>query len=426
LAVLRALACILVGAAAASATPGKHYLTEFGRRILARSDQVVEASVTGVQPAFRGITTARLKVIRRLDGFDRNAELVVMYVDDLTAPDAFGSTLQRSRVAFRKKGAPTTDTKDKQKGTIKGGRTGVRLAHGETGLFFLLRKGATYSMLNLIPAADPLYKVKRARLDEILKIEGVPALDLRVKRAKAVFLDSLSSKQEWLRGNSARELMMLAAKYPDVFTKPESDRLVRLMRDEKQAPIRAALERTVRVLDPEAALQFAQRAEEAERKKFEDRLSRERERIDKLKVPELKATDIYRVGRILGRAATGLVALYLTDSEALVRERAAQTLAEFGGPSCRVALRDALETEKNLVVAGAMVFALGAQGDPDAVELLVARLAEPKLERTAVHALARIGTVPAREALAKHQVNASAGVAELIGTLLAELPRRSR
>ncbi|MHC4941144.1 MAG: HEAT repeat domain-containing protein [Planctomycetota bacterium] len=422
---LRALACILVGTAAVSASPGKHYLTEFGRRILARADQVVEASVSSVQPAFRGITTARLKVIRRLDGFDRKTELVVMYVDDLTAPDAFGARLERSKVAFRKKGA-TKDTKDEQKGEIKGGRTGVRLARGETGLFFLARKGATYSMMNLIPAADPLYKAKRARLDEIFKIEGVPALDLRVKRAKAIFLDSLGSKNDWLRGNSAREVLVLAARYPDVFTRPEAERLVRLMRDEKQPPIRAALERTVRILDPDAALAFAQRAEEAERKKFGERLARERERIDKLKVPELKATDIYRVGRIMGRAATGLVALYLDDEEALVRERAAQTLAEFGGPSCRVALRDALEDEKNPAVAGAMIFALGAQADPDAVGLLGKRLADPKLERTTIHALARIGTVAAREALAKHKVVASAPVAELIGTLLAEEPRRSR
>ena len=100
---MRALGCLLVFSCGVFAGPGRYYMTDFGRRVLARTDQIVEATVIKIQPAFRGITTARLKVLRHLSGFDQKPVILLMYVDDLTAPDAFGSTLERSSVNYERR-----------------------------------------------------------------------------------------------------------------------------------------------------------------------------------------------------------------------------------------------------------------------------------------------------------------------------------
>lgn len=418
------LGWILLLATTVTAEPGRLYLTDFGRRVLVRTDGIVRARVAHVQAAFRGITTARLRVLRHLDGYDRSREVVLMYVDDLTAPDAFGSTLERSTIAFERggKGKPTTTRKSTEAGDgVKAGRRpGVRLAVGEEALFFLKKKGATYTLVGLIPAADPRFEAKLARLESVLKIERIPAMDLRVREAKRYFLADMRNESVWERGNSAREVLNLATRFPKEFSEQEGRFLSGLLLGEKQAPIQAALERTVRALDPKAAMRFATEAEERERRRFEKQLLEERERLDRLKLPSLKANDVFRVGKRYGRAATGLVALYLDDDEAVVRERAAQTLAEFGGPSCRGPLRERLSKEKSPEAAAAMIYACGVKSDAEAVEVVAARLSDPALERTAITALARIGTGPARDALLRHRARGAAEVRDLIDSLLEE------
>ena len=418
---MRTLGLLLTVAGAVGSAPGKLYLTEFGRQILARTDQVVEARVVFLQPAFRGITTARLEVIDRLDGYDRAQQITLMYVDDLTAPDAFGASLRRSSVTFRRgtaKGGAKISRGDERSNRKGARRTGVRLAKGEQGIFFLRRKGVTYSLLNLIAAADPRYAAKRKRLKEVFSIEAIPALDRRVRRAKEFFFGGLAEKQDWARGNSAREVANLAKRFPESFLPADAKRLAALLRREEQRPIRFWLERALGALDPEAALAYATQAEVAERERFSDRLQRERERIDKLQVASLKAADVYTAGKTYGRAATGLVALYLEDPFAVVRERAAQTLGEFGGPSARVALRDALAKEQDGSAARAMIFALGNRKDAEAVGLIARRLEDEALEIGAIHALGRIGTRAARKALQAHRAKRTGPVGELIDGIL--------
>jgi len=54
-------------AGTAWAQSGRIHVTEFGRRVLGRTDLVVDARVKSVRPPFRGVSTARLEV----DGLDR-------------------------------------------------------------------------------------------------------------------------------------------------------------------------------------------------------------------------------------------------------------------------------------------------------------------------------------------------------------------
>jgi hypothetical protein len=417
-----ALVCLTVATTVVSAGPGRIYLTTLGRRILTQTDQVVEARVLEVQPAFRGITTARIEVSERFAGFDREKLLVLMYIDELTAPDAFGSTLEKSTISFQpgvgaRKVARETETDRAPAGSR---RMGVRLAKGEAGVFFLKRKGATYSLVGLIPLRDPLYETKRNRLREVLRLESISALDLRASQAKRFYLKSIESENVWERGNSARELLSLARRLPDVFTAEEGERLAAILYREKEDPIRASLERTIRMVNPKGALEFARKAEEEERRRFSRAIQKERERLDGLKNPDLRAVDLVQAGRRFGRAVTGLAGLYLSDPAPIVRESAARTLAAHGGPSCRVALREALETESERQAAMAMIHALGVQSDPAAVRVVAARLSDPALERAAIQALARIGGADARRALERHGARASDETAALIIALLRE------
>ena len=439
---MRALGCLLVLCGGLLAGP-RYYMTDFGRRVLARTDQIVEAKVVRVLPRFRGITTAKLQVTRHISGYDKSTTLLLMYVDDLTAPDAFDSTLERSSVSYERRrkdglkkavedlsqgklpkpeekltGKKTTSKSREKGGTVKAGQAGVRLAQGESALFFLARGDRAYSLVGMVPAADPLFKNKRGRLEQVIKLER-GALDLRATQLKRFFLGSLAHPNDWERGNSAREILSLATRFPDVFSKAEAKQLTTQLLREKEIPIQAALERAVRAIDPQAAMAFAKNAEERERKRFQKQLNAERDRLDKLKLPQLKANDVYRTGRMYGRAATGLVALYLSDEEPLVRERAAQALAEFGGPSCRLALREALAVERNDDAAAAMIYACGVKSDPKAVPMITERLQSEEVEHIAIQALARIGGPDARTALEKHKAKGGE-IAILIDSLLRE------
>jgi hypothetical protein len=68
----------------------------------------------------------------------------------------------------------------------------------------------------------------------------------------------------------------------------------------------------------------------------------------------------------------------------------------------------------------AMIYACGIKGDPDAVPLLAKLLRKPELERTSIHALARIGTPEARTVLEQHQARVDTATADLIQSLLRE------
>jgi len=441
----RFLLILLALGASAHAAPGRLYLTEFGRRILVKTDQIVEARVAAVQPAFRGITTARLSVSERLEGFDEGREIVLMYVDDLTAPDAFGSTLERSSVHYERRrkaglkkylgdlssgrlpkaeqeiGARKTrqsTERDATTGPIR--RVGVRLAKGEEGMFFLKRRGATYTLIGLVPRRDPLYEQKRERLREVLRIEAILAFEARATHAKRFYMRALDETDPWLRGNAAREIVSLSLRYSTFFRRAEIARLSELLFKEREPPIQALLERAVRALDPKAGMAYAVKAEQRERERFEHALRTERERLDAIKIPDLRAADLARAGQRYGRAATVLLSVYLTDKSPLVRERAAHSLAEHGGPSCRAALREALERETDRQAASALIYACGVKSDPDAVALLEKRLAEPALSRLATHALARIGTPSARKALERHRARVDEATAETIDAILRE------
>jgi HEAT repeat protein len=438
---------ILLTAVPAFGQATRIYATELGRRVLARTDQLVEAEVAYIHPPFRGVSTARLRVTARLHGFDREKEILLLFIEDYQAPDAFSATLESSTLSYehRRKAGLGKYLKDisqlkvpRAEDELTGSRkvkksvdeaevqkpkrgVGVRLAKGEQGIFFLRRKGASYEMVGYVPNRDPLYKVKRQRLENILRIETVPALDVRARNAKRFFLAALRSRNPWERGNAARELRVLADRFPKIFVARETREMVARLYGEEEPAIQASLERAVRALDADLALEFARQEEARASQRHAEALATERKALDANRVPGLRAADLVRVANQYGRAATPILTDYLSDRAAIVRERAAQALAELGGPSSREPLRKALEKEQNRHAAMAMIYACGVKGDPLAVPLLATLLRRrPALERTCIHALARIATPDARTALEQHQARADTATADLIQSLLRE------
>ena len=310
--------------------------------------------------------------------------------------------------------------RDGTDGAPKGETAGFRLATRDEGLFFLRRKGATYSLVGFVPARDPLYQAKHDRIEEVLRLEAIPALDVRANDAKLYFLRGLNSPDAWKRGNSAREIMSLALRSPEIFKRAEAQRLVRLLGSETDPRIAFRLERAVRAVAPEAAYAYAVKAEAVERERARSVLNEARVRIDSLRDDDLRAADLYAVAVAHGRAATVLLSIYLTDEAPVVRERAARALAEYGGPSARLPLREALAIEKELRVSRALAFACGSSRDPRAVPVLVERLAEPELERPVLYALATIATPDAMRAIEDHAANASPEGKDLIRDLKRE------
>ena len=427
----------LLTAAPAFGQGTRVYATELGRRVLARTDQLVEAEVTYIHPPFRGVSTARLRVKARLHGFDRSKEIVLLFIEDYQAPDAFSATLERSTVSYERRRKTVLGKTPRGENELSGARevkktvdqadverpkrgVGVRLAKGEEGIFFLRRKGASYEMVGYVPNRDPLYKAKRQRLENILRIETVPELDVRAKNAKRFFLAALRSRDLWERGNAARELRVLATRFPKVFEARDTQQLAARLYGEEEPPIQASLERALRAIDPRLALEYAREEEARARARHAEALAREREALAANKVADLRAADLVRVANQYGRAATPILIDHLGDRAAIVRERAAQALAELGGPSSREPLRQALADEDNRHAAMAMIYACGVKGDSDSVPLLAGLLLKPALERTCLHALARIGTPAARTALEQHAARADTATADLIASLLRE------
>lgn len=441
---------LAVVAGVAQAEPRGVPLTECGRRVLARCDQIVEARVLAVNRAFRGVNTAQLEVTERLSGFDRSGTLLLMYVEDFAAPDTMAATLEtsslryeRARQAGLKKylediasgrvpraeetisGPAKVETKretaKEPDGGGAGGAAGVLLAKGERGLFFLSRHEASYSLVGLISARDPLFPSKRERLLEVLRIEALPTLEEKADAAKRFYLRGLEERDPWQRGNSAREILGLAQRLPGRFTDEDKRRISTILFAESETLIQPTLERALRLLDPAIASRFAEKAEIDERERLKVELSDAARSLEGVKSPEVRAADLIRAARAYGRAATSLLCGFLSDPEPLVREAAAQALAEQGGPSCLAPLRRALEQERVPETAGALVYACGVRSDPEAVDLIVARLREPTCERAAIHALARIGTPRAREALLRRRgATADPETRKLIDALLAE------
>ncbi|HEX5136774.1 MAG TPA: HEAT repeat domain-containing protein [Planctomycetota bacterium] len=442
---MRVLLWSLLFALPAAGEPDRAYLTELGRRVLSRSDQIVEAKVVKLVPPFRGISTAQLAVTSRLAGYDREPVLVLLYTEDYAAPDAFTATLDSSAVQYereRRAGLDkylsdvlrlkvpkaeqrvtgTQETKEDREQTRapRRGSPGIRLAEGEEGIFFLRRQATSYALVGLIPRGDPLYESKEARLKDVLAVESISPFDRRADNAKHLFLETLGSDDLWIRGNSARELAALAGRYKDLFTEADATRLAALLVAEQDPAIRASLERAAGAVDRKLADRYAKEAEERGRARYGASLEAEAKLIAATRIPELRASDLMRVARTYGRAATQLLSGYLADPDAIVREYAANGLAEQGAPTCDPPLRQALEKEQDRDAATAMMYALGVHGDRDAVPVLAARLGDAAIERAAIHALARIGTPDARVALEKHAKGASAETQDLIASLIRE------
>jgi hypothetical protein len=440
---MRPFSLLLVLALPAAAEPGRAYATEFGRRVLVQADQIVEARVAKIQPPFRGVSTARLEVAERLVGYDREKSLVLLYLEDYVAPDAFTATLDSSTVKYERRGnsalakylrglagLPQADERVTGSRELDAGREmaegpgrgtpGVRLAEGEEGVFFLRRQSGSYALIGVVPRRDPYYESKRARLRDVIALEEIAGLDRRADNAKHLFLGTLDSEDLWLRANSARELAALAVRYRDAFTTSDVERLATLLAAEQDPLVRASLERAAGAVDKDLAVRYARESEERGRERHGKSLDAEKKLLDATKLPELRATDIVRVARTYGRASTQLVASYLADRDAIVREYAAHALAEQGAPSADPVLREALAKERDPDAATAMLYALGVHADAEAVAVVTARLKERTLERAAIHALARIGTADARAVLEKHAKGASSETQDLIAGLIKE------
>lgn len=440
---MRAL-LLLVLALPAAGEPGRAYATELGRRVLSRSDQIVEARVVKILPPYRGVSTARLEVDERLSGYDRDKTVVLLYIEDYVASDAFTATLDTSTVKYeraRRAGLdkhlsdvaglrfPRADERIAGAREVDAGReraqgpghgTGVRLAEGEEGIFFLRRQSTSYALVGLIPRRDASYETKLKRLKDVLALELIPALDRRAENAKHLFLGDLAGEDVWLRANSAREAAALAVRFPHAFTEVDVEHLATLLVAEEDPAVRASLERAAGAVDRKLAARYARESEEKGRERHSQSLEAERKLLDASRIPELRATDLMRVARTYGRASTQLLASFLADREAIVREYAAHALAEQGAPSADALLREALGKERDPDAAMAMVYALGVHADPEAVAVLAERLEGALLERAAIHALARVGTPEARAALEAHAKRASAETQDLIASLIKE------
>jgi len=411
---------LLLATASVSGQGSVAYVSAFGRRILSQCQQIVEGSVSRVLPPFRGVSTARLRVEHKLRGYDRARELTLFYIEDYLPPDAFQSTLERGSLRYRRrreKGA----TREQAGGLDARGRgTGVRLAAGQAGLFFLKRKGLAYSLIAFLPAKDPLYRTKRQRLVEILRLESIVALDLRVRAAKEFFLAALADPNPWGRGNAARELLGLATRFRDSFSGEDAHALMKRLAAEQEVRIRSSLERAVRALDPHLVVAFERAEERKASKQFAGSIEEERARLQAIRIPELRAAGLAGVARRYRRAATPLLAGFLADPAPIVRERAAQALAASGSLTAQAPLRKALARERNRNATAAMIYACGMNQDAEAIPLLERRLGAPDLEVPALQALARIGTPAAESVLRSHRKQASAEIRRLIDDLLRE------
>ncbi|MGQ0612938.1 MAG: HEAT repeat domain-containing protein [Planctomycetaceae bacterium] len=417
-----------------AAEPGRLYVTEMGRVVLGRCDAVVAGTVVRLNPPFRGITSARIRVTEMLAGQTRDGELVVLFVEDYLAPEALTSALETLRLRSNPEGIASAQGREVAGGAARVEErrvqsaprnrsregTGVRLAEEESGFFFLKQGGTAFTIVGYVPRGDILFESKLRRMREILAVEEVVALDLRVERARDLFLGTLGDPDLWLRGNSAREIRSLATRYPTLFSEPLLTRILAAHAEERDPHIRANLERAVSAASPRRGIALAEEAEVSAIARLAEAMAGEARLLAATRDADLRAAEVARVGRQYRLGATRLLAALLSDREPVVRTRAAQALATFGGPSARPALRAALEVETESDAVAAMVEACGALVDDASVPLLEKRLREPRHLATAVVALARIGSPAARDALRAHRGRADAETARMLDGILAE------
>jgi hypothetical protein len=403
------------------------YVTQMGRRVLAMCEIVAVGKIASVNPPFRGVSTARLELTEKLSGFTRGDSVTIIYVEDYLAPDVLRATFESSTVSFRPKRSASADRVMEKSNSATGNQAdarietkggtkapggsaaarGVKLLKGETGIYFLQKKGASYALIGLVRERDPLFLRKKKRLEDMIAIERVATKDGRFRAAKAFFLRGLAASDLWERGNAAREIEWLARHQGGAFTSSDRKFLSERLYLEKNETIASALERAVRGLSPGAELNYAVEAEERERARYVKVLEREEKIIARNTVAELRAADLVGLANRYGRAATQTLCTYLNDPDAVVRESVAGSLSRHGGPSCRAPLRAALQIEKDVDAARAMIHTLGVKSDPKSVAILAERLATGDLERTAAQALARVGTDEAWSALLAYRPKAS-------------------
>lgn len=425
----RLLPLLLLSLVPAEAAPPQAYVTELGRRVLSRSDQIVEGRVLSTQPPFRGISSARIRVTRRILGYDSSAEILVLFTEDFTAPDALGARYDREeRIAKPRPGGAAgsaargpVERRESPTETAGGSDepTGHRFAGGDEGVFFLRRQSQTYALHAALSRLDPLYETKKGRLLETLALEDEPLLPAKVQKARDLHVAALSSDNLWLRGNSARELESLGRRFPDAFGEAERTALERRAAEESDAIIRTALERTLRRIDPARGALVASEAEAREAKRLDERLRKESDALSAIRDENLRAAEVARVGEVLGIGATALLARCLEDRAAVVREAAARALGSAGGPSAAEPLARALRRERDPDARRAMVDAAGALPSEPAVPLLAELLRDPTERVAALEALGRIPAEPARNALREARRGADPETAARIDELLA-------
>ena len=448
---MRTLALLILLAPVADAIGPGRYVTQLGQRVLALSDLVAIGEVDAVNPPFRGVTTARIKIEKRLSGLDQSRVVTLMYISDYLAPDAIKSTFEEGTLTFRPKrskrlknalkgldGADSEEratgsavVSDSSKNTAKTPgenqrARGVRLLKGERGIFFLHRRGASYALIGFIPERDARFERKRNRLDEVIAIESITTLDSRVRASQSLYLKGLRATDIWERGNAAREIEALTQRYARRFNAKQRRYLAERLYVERDPTIASALERAVRAVAPDEAFAYAIEAEERERETYAKALEREEKFLASNKVVELRAADLLRLASRYGRAATELLCRHLGDAEPIIRESAAGALSREGGPSCRPLLRQALAKETDPDAARAMIHTLGVKSDPESVDVIARRLRDTELEQAAVQALGRIGTEEALAALRRCRPNASPSAASQIDSLLRDRDRRKR
>ncbi|MBN2490798.1 MAG: HEAT repeat domain-containing protein [Planctomycetes bacterium] len=340
------------GALPAQDRPGA-FVSNVGARVVARCDLGILGVVRRIS-TFRGSAIACVEVERVFhgEGPDRGAELLVL----AGCADYFAA-IDQPMVLFLE----------------------------------ALRPSPQYRAVSRITLDTPLGMRRFELLAEVLAIEHSEAgVAAKAGALKDLFFGLLSRDLPDVQLLALRELLELASNHLGAFDCRDLDRLRILERTSSRPQARRLMVQLRRCLErlPDrrgARIDFHRRAVET--------AAEETGRIGAM----LQALDE------LGRDALGLLVELLSAPEPRVRELAAAHLASLGDPVAVPALLARLAQEAEMSVASGILDALGRLQAGSATEPARRALERPELRRSAILALARIGTADSLAALREHR-----------------------
>lgn len=325
------------------------FLSQVARTVVARSDVGVLGTVARVT-RFRGTTIGCIRVERVLHGpvLQPGAEITVMAGD----PRYFGVPGNRI-VVF----------------ACKFGRTQFR----------------AFSRITLNSVSG---QRRLEVLGTVLEIERLPESAFsRALKLKELFFRLLVDNVSDVRMLAIRELTVLSGRRADAFLRRDLARINQL--DLMQS------------LPPSMRTQLKQLVDRLRRlpDRNEDRIAFHRRALEHASDEKAAVDALLSAVEELDCDALTILVTALQDSRPRIREIAALHLGRLGDPVAVPALMKQLRRESSAVVQATILDALGQLGATSAVEALVAAVQRVELRRSAILALARIGTADAIESL---------------------------